>query len=82
MLVQPKAEPVTEYAVLVVGLTVNVFPFVEPGIQVYVIAPVAVKVADCPEQIEELVTVTVGLLFTVTDVVPEPLHTPEEPFTV
>jgi uncharacterized membrane protein len=49
------------------GVTETVVPDSEPGIQVYVLAPPAVKVHDPPEQIvaDDAVAVIVGLAFTV-----------------
>ncbi len=53
--------PVTVYKVVVVGITVIGFPIIFPGLQVYVRAPDAVRVADDPLQI----TVGFDVAFTV-----------------
>lgn len=54
--------PVTVYVVVVVGETVTEVPLSDPGIQVYVVAPLPVSVVLFPEQIVagEAVAVTVG----------------------
>ena len=54
--------PVTVYVVVEVGETEMLVPVKEPGIQVYVDAPLAVNVTEDPIQTEgdELLTVTVG----------------------
>ena len=39
----------------------------EPLLQEYDVAPLAVKVADCPEQIASELTVTVGLALMLTE---------------
>ena len=56
---------------VVVGDTVTVAPVNDPGIQVYVVAPVAVIDVELPEQIVALVVVvaTVGGAVTVTSTV-------------
>ena len=53
------------------GVTVIGEPGMEPGIQLYVLAPPPVSVVDCPAQMEELpaVAVTVGFARTVIVVV-------------
>ena len=60
--------PVTVYVVFEVGDTTILAPVNEPGIQVYVEAPLAVNVTDEPRHTEadELLTVTVGYGFTVS----------------
>ena len=63
--------PVTVYVVVLVGLTVTVPPVNDPGIHVNEVAPLALKVELDPEQIfvGEALAVTVGLLFTVIEIV-------------
>jgi hypothetical protein len=56
--------PVTVYTVVEVGLT-EIELVVAPVFHVYVVAPVAVKVAAPPEQIEAALTETVGVGLTV-----------------
>ena len=66
--VQPfAAVPVTVYVVEEVGETVTEAPVKLPGIQLYVDAPLAVKVVEFPAQIVvlEAVVVTVGNALTV-----------------
>ena len=62
--------PLTVYTVLDAGLAVTTEPLVEErfaaGPQVYVLAPEAVKVAVPPGQIVAELTLTVGLVTTVT----------------
>jgi hypothetical protein len=60
--------PVTEYVVFVVGHTLTVAPVRFPGIQVYVEAPLALRLVHCPEHIAagEAATVFTGLALTVT----------------
>lgn len=68
MLAQPVAAvPVTVYVVVVPGETVTGVPGNDPGIQLYVDAPVAVNVAELPEQIVvvDVDAVTVGRGLTV-----------------
>lgn len=65
--VQPfAAVPVTVYVVFPVGETVTGDPVSDPGIQLYVAAPLPVSVAEPPEQIVavDVDTVTVGLAIT------------------
>lgn len=66
-MLQPNDVPVTVYTVLAVGLTTATEADPPAGIQLYVVAPVAVKLAVVPEQIEpvEAATVTLGIGFTV-----------------
>jgi hypothetical protein len=68
--VQPAAVPVTVYVTLEEGLAVTTEPLVllKPvaGLQVYVPAPLAVKVALPPEQMVAELTLTVGLGVMVT----------------
>jgi hypothetical protein len=69
--VHPNASPVTVYVIVAVGLEVTEEPVVElrevAGLHVYVFAPLAVSVAECPVQIGDgLLTVTTGIGFTVT----------------
>lgn len=58
------------------GVTFTEVPVNEPGIQLYVVAPDAVNVADVPEQTVavEVVTVTVGVGLTVIVRVAVPVH--------
>ena len=62
--VQPPGVPVTVYVVVVAGDAVTVEPVVllKPveGLHVYDVAPVAVKVVDCPIQIAEGVVTKTG----------------------
>jgi hypothetical protein len=55
----------------VVGETVTGEPLNEPGIHVYEVAPLAVIVAELPAQMVavDVVVVTVGVVFTVTNTV-------------
>ena len=66
--VQPAVVPVTVYVVVIAGETVTEVPVNDPGIQLYVVAPLAVIVVELPEQIVVLVAVvvTVGLGVTLT----------------
>jgi hypothetical protein len=67
---QPEVVPVTVYMVVTDGFAVTVLPVVAlspaEGVQEYVVAPVAVRVADPPLQIVGEFTVTTGKRFTVT----------------
>jgi len=84
VLVQPfAAVPVTTYVVVVVGETVTVVPVNDPGIQLYVVAPVPVIVVLLPEQIVAPVVVvaTVGVGITVMTRVAVPVHPAEVPVT-
>lgn len=66
--VQPAAEvPVTVYVVVAAGKTFTGDPFIFPGFQTYVDAPVPVSVVCCPTQmvVELADAVTVGEGFTV-----------------
>jgi hypothetical protein len=62
---QPLLVPVTVYVVIAVGETLTVAPVSEPGIHVYVVAPVAVMATELPLQMvvvgEDTLTVGVGL---------------------
>ncbi len=52
VLVHPRVVvPITEYVVVVVGVTITLVPVKAPGFHVYVDAPLAVKVELPPEQI-------------------------------
>ena len=84
VLVQPLAAvPVTTYVVVVVGETVTVVPVSDPGIQLYVDAPVPVIVVLLPEQmvVPEVVVPTVGVGITVMTRVAVPVHPNEVPVT-
>jgi hypothetical protein len=62
---QPFVIPVTVYVVLPVGET-EMLAVEAPLLQLYVVAPDAVKAAELPEQMVELLAATVGVAFTVT----------------
>lgn len=86
--VHPALVPVTVYVVVVVGFAVTVAPVdaLRPvtGDQLYVVAPLAVKLVDVPEQIATVPgdMLTLGIGFTVTVVVAvHGLH-PPVPVTV
>ena len=68
-LLQPEDVPVTVYTVLAAGLTTATEAVPPAGIQLYVLAPLAVKVTEVPEHKEllEAATVTPGTGFTVTE---------------
>lgn len=79
------AVPVTVYVVVDVGVTVTVPPVIDPGIQLYVDAPVAVMEVEPPVQMVELaaVTATVGEGLTVIRRVAVAVHPfAEVPVTV
>ena len=75
MFVHPLIVPVTVYVVVIVGVAVTVAPVVAlnavAGLQVYVVAPLAVSPVEDPLQIDGAagVTVTVGPAETVTTTV-------------
>jgi hypothetical protein len=76
-LVHPFKVYVAEYVVVDTGETVKVDVVLALPVQVYVPPigdPVAVTVALSPEQMVELLTVTVGIGFTVTTPVPVALQ--------
>jgi hypothetical protein len=62
----PPFVPVIVYVVVVVGLRTTVEDVIPPGVQVYVVAPVAVIVVVIPAQIVCEFTVTTGFGITVT----------------
>jgi hypothetical protein len=64
--IHPFIDPDTVYVVVVVGLTTIEEPVIPPGVQVYDVAPPAVKVAIIPEQIVAELAVMLGLDITVT----------------
>src|ERR1700752_3997221 len=69
--VQPSVLPVTVYVVVEVGLAVTVEPMLAlklvAGLHEYVLAPLAVRVVNCPVQIGEgVATLITGIGFTVT----------------
>lgn len=68
--------PVTVYVVVDAGETVTVAPVIDPGIQLYVEAPLAVMDVEPPVQIEVLpaVTATVGEGLTVISRVAVAVH--------
>ena len=70
--------------VLVAGETVTLVPLSDPGIQVYVAAPEALSVVLLPAQIVALLvlTVTVGVGFTVIVLIAVPVHPALVPVTV
>jgi hypothetical protein len=65
--------------VLEAGETVTALPVKAPGFQVYVVAPLPVKVAEAPEQIavDDAEAVTVGVTLTVNNTVPVLVHPTE-----
>ena len=75
---------VTVKVVVVVGDAVAVATPVEvaPALQTYDAAPVAVKVAVCPEQMIAESTVTTGVVFTVTVATAVLVQLPVVPVTV
>ena len=78
--------PTTVYVVVTVGLAVTLAPVVAlnpvEGVQLYVVAPLAVNVAEFPLQIVGEFTVTVGVGFTVTTEVTVPVQEPDVPVIV
>lgn len=80
----PPFDPVTVYTVVTVGVTILVLPVTAPGIQVYVVAPTAVKVEASPLQIivGEAVAVNVIPGVTTTLTVFVPIHPELLPLTV
>ena len=69
LLLHPKAlDPVTVYVVFDVGLTETLVPDNEPGIQLYVLAPLPVNTVAVPLHIlsTDADELTVGIGFTVT----------------
>ena len=66
--VQPAVFPVTEYVVVIVGLTTGEAVVIPPGSQAQVLAPVPERVAEPPTQIAVGLTaaLTVGFGTTVT----------------
>jgi hypothetical protein len=78
--------PLTVYSTDEVALLVTTDPVVAlrpvDGLQLYEVAPLAVKVAVLPEQIVAVFTVTVGVGFTVSDAVALDVHVPVVPVTV
>ncbi|MGZ4099279.1 MAG: hypothetical protein ACXVNM_10395 [Bacteroidia bacterium] len=79
--------PVTLYVVVIVGFTATGEPLRFPGFQVYVLAPMALKVAETPLPLQINVglddAVMVGLAFTVIVTVFEFKHPKElAPVTV
>jgi hypothetical protein len=67
--------------VVTVGVAVTVPPVVAlspvPGLQLYVLAPLAFREVEPPTHIDGEFTVTVGNGFTVTTAVVVPVHAPE-----
>jgi hypothetical protein len=78
--------PVILYVVVTVGLATTTLLVVElkpvAGVHEYVVAPLAVKVAEVPAQTVALFTVTVGVGLTVTWLVSAPVHPLDVPVTV
>jgi hypothetical protein len=76
--------PVTVYVVVLVGVTEMLLPLRLPGIQLYVVAPLADKVEEPPEQsvvcVAEAVTTGVGFTVMVTRLVS--VQPPDVPVTV
>lgn len=77
-------DPVTEYTVVEVGFTTMEEVVKEPGIQVQLVAPLADKVEEAPEQIEvgEAVAITVGDGLTVIVIVSVSVQEPLAPVKV
>jgi hypothetical protein len=73
-LVQLPLAPVTVKVVFDAGEAVKEVPVIFPGFHVKEVAPVAVRVAVPPGQIEDELAVTVGVVVTFTAVVAEPLQ--------
>ena len=65
--------------VVVVGLSTILVVVCDVGFQVYELAPLAVNVAELPEQIAALVTETLGTDTTVTTAVLLPVQAPLVP---
>jgi hypothetical protein len=86
--VQPPVVPVTVYVVVTVGLATGLAILVAlspvAGLQLYVVAPLAVSPTLLPLHIPGLagITVTVGVGFTVTVIIWVPLQVPVVPVTV
>ena len=82
--VQPPVVPVTVYVVVVAGVASAVFTPVEeaPAVQVYVVPPLAVKLAVCQLQIVGEFTVTTIAADTVTVATAVPVQPPMVPVTV
>lgn len=82
--VQIPLVPLTVYVVVVVGVTIILFPVIEAGNQVYVVAPLAVRVAEFPKQtaVGVLMMLMVGLGLTIKFTVRVELHNPLNPVTV
>lgn len=73
--------PLTVYTVVVEGVTVTLVEL-EPVLQVYVFAPVEVRVADCPAHTVAEFTASVGVEFTETVAVLTALQLPFAPVTL
>jgi hypothetical protein len=69
---------------VVAGETETLAPVKAPGFHVYVVAPVADRVVEFPEQmiLEVLLAVTVGVVVTSKFNVLVPVHDPVAPVTV
>ncbi len=78
--------PVIVYIVVLGGLALTLEPVVAlnpvPGLQLYVVAPLAVSVVGDPEQMVDELTFTVGVALTVTVVLTALVHPPVVPVTV
>ena len=74
----PLKSPITVYVVVTTGIAVTDVPVellsVAAGLQIYVFAPLAVSVVDCPEQTVAGATVTAGRGLTVTATCVDPVH--------
>ena len=81
VLVQPNAAPITVYVVFIVGASVNVLNK-EPLFQEYVVAPLTVIVAVCPEHIVDEFTTTVGNGVTETSAIAVFVQPKDVPITV
>jgi hypothetical protein len=75
-------EPTTVYVVFEEGVTDTEAPDRLPGFQVYDVAPLAVKVVVCPEQIVVELVANVGVAAMVTTAVLLPEQAPFTPTTV
>ena len=82
----PFRSPTTVYVVVIVGLALTEVPVellsVAAGLQMYVFAPLAVSVADCPLQIVAGATVMFGWLDMVTVTCAVAVQPNEFPVTV
>ena len=84
MVVQAPFTPVIVYTVVVVGVTTIELPVNPPGLQVYDVAPEALRVALLPAHnaVGLLVANMVGVVLTLTATVAFELQIPFDPVTV